>query len=74
MYPQRTDTEEAMPKPKLNGSTDLLARAMRQVLSETVAEAVNPLEKKIDSQGERLERVEKRIDDVTSEGVRDAAN
>ena len=32
-----------MSKSKLNGSTDLLERAMRQVLTETVAEAVDPL-------------------------------
>ena len=63
-----------MSKSKLNGSTDLLARAMRQVLAETVSEAVDPLEKKIDSQGERLQRVEKRIESVTSERAGDAAH
>ena len=39
---------------KLNGSVDLLAKAMRQVFSEAVGEAVKPLEDKIDGVEERL--------------------
>ena len=34
-----------MPEPKLNGSVDLLARAMRRVLSEAVDGAIDPMDR-----------------------------
>ena len=53
-------------KPKLNGSVDLLASAMRQVFSEAVSDAVKPIHK--DMQGIRKDVQDVRKDMVSMEG------
>jgi len=46
----------------LNGSVDLLAKAMRKVFVEAVQEGIRPLEKKFDGFEGRIGGIESRID------------
>ncbi len=46
----------------LNGSVDLLAKAMRKVFVEAVQEGIMPLEKKFGALGSRMDRLEGRMD------------
>ena len=57
-----------MSKQKLNGSVDLLAKAMRQVFSEAVEEAVEPLREDIAGVNGRLDGVDKRLDNLERQG------
>lgn len=46
----------------LNGSVDLLAKAMRKVFVEAVQEGIMPLEKKFGALGSRMDGLEGRMD------------
>lgn len=51
---------------KLNGSVDILAKAMRQVFTEAVEEAVEPLRSDM---SERFDGVEGRLDNLERQGA-----
>lgn len=60
-----------MAKKKLNGSVDLLAKAMRQVFTEAVQEGVEPLRKDVadlkEDVDERLTRIETDVENGFNE-------
>ena len=61
-----------MSQDKLNGSVDLLAKAMRQVFKEAVEEGVKPLKESMDERFDRVETDIKRMDTDMQSGFKDA--
>ncbi len=47
-----------MPKAKMNGSTDLLAKAMREVVREAIEEGTLPVKESVDGLKKNVERLE----------------